>query len=84
VPGGAWADYANSFRTKGYATLNLSADVTVGKKTVLFLDARNLTNTRAVGDISAVVDYGTLQSSQQSIFHPIERRSFFGGIRMRW
>jgi iron complex outermembrane receptor protein len=84
VPSGAWADYANSFRTKGYATLNLSADVKVSDKAELFLDARNLTNKRAVGDISAVVDYRTLQPSQQAIFYPVDRRSVFAGIRMRW
>jgi iron complex outermembrane receptor protein len=84
VPGGAWADYANNFRAKGYAMLSLSSDLKISDKAELFLDARNLTNTRAVGDISAVVDYRTLQPSQQAIFYPVDRRSVFAGIRMRW
>jgi len=84
VPSGAWADYANSFRTRGYVTVNLSADLKISDKAELFLDARNLANKRAVGDISAVVDYRALQPFQKAIFYPVERRSVFGGIRMRW
>jgi iron complex outermembrane receptor protein len=64
--------------------LSLSGDLKISDKAELFLDARNLANTRAVGDISAVVDYRMLQPSQQAIFYPVDRRSVFAGIRMRW
>jgi iron complex outermembrane receptor protein len=84
LPAGAWADYANNFRARGYATLNLSGGVQVTKTTELFADARNLTNKRAIGDISAVVDYDNLLPFQKAIFYPVERRSLFMGVRTRW
>lgn len=81
VPRGAWADYANSLRAKGYAQLGVTAEAKVGPNITLFLDARNLTGKEAVGDISAVVDYRQLLPFQQAIFYPIERRAVYGGIR---
>jgi len=83
VPQGAWADYANSLRTDGYTTFNLSAAVKLlGQE--LFVDIRNLTNRKAVGDISAVVDYAKLTPAQQAIFYPIERRAVYAGVRASW
>ena len=46
--------------------------------------ARTLTAERAVGDISAVVDYSKLAPASRAIFYPIERRAFYGGIRARF
>jgi iron complex outermembrane receptor protein len=83
VPHGAWADYANSFHAGGYATLGLSGAVTVAKGTELFMDARNLANKKAIGDIGAVVDYQNLLF-QKAIFYPIERRAFYAGVRTSW
>ena len=79
VPQGAWVDYANSHRVGGYATVGLSAQAAVAKGVTLFLDARNLTQERAVGDIGAVVRY-----TGQAAFYPIERRAFYGGVRARF
>ncbi|HKY81806.1 MAG TPA: TonB-dependent receptor [Sphingobium sp.] len=76
VPQGAWVDYANSKRVDGYAMLNLTAQAGIGKGVTLFLDARNLTAERAVGDIGAVVRY-----SGQAAFYPVERRAFYAGLR---
>lgn len=45
----------------------------------LFLDARNLTAERAVGDVGAVVRY-----AGQATFYPAERRAFYGGLRVRF
>ena len=84
VPHGAWADYTNSFRTGGYATFGVSGALAVADDTELFVDARNLTNKKAVGDIGAVVDYRTLLPSQQAIFYPIERRVLYAGVRTHW
>lgn len=84
LPQGAWADYANSKRVGDYATLNLGAQAEVKKGLTLFVDARNLTAERAVGDISAVVDYSKLAPASRAIFYPIERRAFYGGIRARF
>jgi iron complex outermembrane recepter protein len=77
VPKGAWADYANNFRTSGYALLNLSGSVAVGQATEVFADARNLLNRKAAGDISAVIN------NSGSIFYPVERRALFVGVRSR-
>ena len=81
VPQGAWADYANSFRTGGYAMLGVSGSVALAKSAEVFVDARNLANRKAVGDISAVVDYRTLQPFQRVIFYPVERRALYAGVR---
>lgn len=83
VPQGAWADYANRLRADGYTTFNLSAAIMLlGQE--LFVDIRNLTNRKAVGDISAVVDYTKLTPAQQAIFYPIERRAIYAGVRASW
>jgi iron complex outermembrane receptor protein len=79
VPHGAYADYANSFRVKDYATIGLGAGAAINRHLELFVDARNLTNKRAVGDISAVINY-----SQQAIFFPVERRAVYAGVRARF
>jgi iron complex outermembrane receptor protein len=87
VPQGAYADYGNLFRTRGYALLGLSAGATIRDGIDIFIDARNLTQKKAAGDISAVVPgfgatVGTIASS--AIYYPVERRSVFGGVRMRF
>ncbi|AJR24607.1 MULTISPECIES: TonB-dependent receptor family protein [Sphingobium] len=84
LPQGAWVDYANTKRVGDYATLNLGAQAEVRKGLTLFLDARNLTGERAVGDISAVVDYSKLTPASRAIFYPIERRALYGGLRARF
>ena len=84
APRGAWADYSNSFRVKGYATIGLSGAATVTGNTELFVDVRNLTGKKAVGDISAVVNYQALSPAQRSIFYPIERRAVYAGVRTKW
>ncbi|HYI43210.1 MAG TPA: TonB-dependent receptor, partial [Sphingomicrobium sp.] len=84
VPSGAWADYANSFKADGYATFGASGAVAVTPAVELFGDVRNIGNRKAVGDISAVINYQTLQPFQRAIFNPIEGRAFFAGVRTRW
>ncbi|WP_242129916.1 TonB-dependent receptor [Sphingobium sp. Sx8-8] len=84
LPQGAWADYANTKRVGDYATLNLGAQVEMRPGVTLFLDARNLTGERAIGDIGAVVDYSRLAPASQAIFYPIERRAVYGGVRARF
>lgn len=79
VPQGGWVDYANSKRVDGYATFGLGAQAAVTKRISLFLDARNLTGERAVGDIGAVVRY-----AGQATFYPVERRAVYAGVRARF
>ena len=77
VPQGAWADYSNNLKVDGYATLGLTAEARVRKGLSLFVDARNLTGTDAVGDISAAI----AATPASVLFYPIERRALYGGIR---
>jgi len=77
VPQGAWADYRNTLRVPGYALFGLRAEARIGRAT-LFVDARNLTGKRAVGDISAAV-----QATPATVaFYPVERRAVYAGVRM--
>ncbi|WOK37702.1 TonB-dependent receptor [Sphingomonas sp. C3-2] len=80
VPRGAWADYENTTRTRGYALIGLGAEAVVRPGVTLFADARNLTNKRAIGDISAVVT----ATDASAIYYPVERRALYGGVRMRF
>ncbi|QTH20759.1 TonB-dependent receptor [Rhizorhabdus wittichii] len=87
VPEGAWADYRNTLRAPGYATIGLGAEARLAPGVTLFLDARNLTGKKAVGDISALVAYApdnraTPADEGSVAFYPIERRAFYGGLRM--
>ena len=79
APQGAWVDYRNSKRVDGYAMLNVTAQAEVKSGVTVFLNARNLTKKRAVGDISAVVLY-----TGQAAFNPVERRAIYGGLRARF
>ena len=78
APQGAWVDYQNSKRVDGYATFNLGAQFEFRQGVTFFLDARNLTKERAIGDIGAVVSY-----AGQAAFYPIERRAIYAGLRAR-
>lgn len=80
VPQGAWADYNNTHRTKGYALLGLTAGASVARGIDLFLDVRNVTGKKAVGDISAVLT----AAANSAIYYPVERRAIYGGVRTRF
>ncbi|MGD9811223.1 MAG: TonB-dependent receptor family protein [Sphingobium sp.] len=80
VSKGAWADYSNTTRTKGYALLGLSAGASIGGGMDIFIDARNLTQKTAIGDISATLTAG----AASAIYYPVERRAVFGGARVRF
>lgn len=80
VPQGAFADYRNTSRTQGYALLGLTAGARVADGIDLFIDARNLTGKKAIGDISAVI----AATPASAIYYPVERRAVFGGVRARF
>lgn len=80
VPQGAWADYGNTTRTPGYALIGLTAGATVKDGLDLFLDARNLTARKAIGDVSAVL----AATSASAIYYPVERRAVYAGLRARF
>lgn len=80
VPEGAWADYNNTVETGSYALVGLTAGARIGEGFDLFLDARNLFDEKAVGDISAAI----AATPPSVIFFPVERRAIFGGVRARF
>ncbi len=86
VPRGAWADYSNSMRARGYVLFGATGEAEVIPGVTLFADARNLAGRKAPGDISGVVRYvpddpATLRDESSQIFTPVERRSVFAGVR---
>ncbi|MCE7798061.1 TonB-dependent receptor [Sphingobium sufflavum] len=80
VPQGPYADYANTTRTRGYALIGLSAGATVKEGIDLFLDVRNITGKKAIGDISAVLT----ATPSSAIYYPVERTAVYGGVRVRF
>lgn len=80
IPQGAWVDYTNSTRAPGYAMLGLTGGATVAEGVDIFIDARNLTGKKAVGDISAVIS----ATPTSVIYYPVERRAFYAGVRARF
>lgn len=77
VPRGAWADYRNTTRAPGYTMFGIGAEMHPREGLTLFLDARNLTGKKAVGDISAVL----LSTPATVAYYPVERRAIYGGLR---
>lgn len=81
LPDGAWADYVNATCAPGYVLFGLNAEAQLRDGITLFVDARNLTNKKAIGDISAVIDARITPTSDPAIYYPVERRALYGGIR---
>lgn len=85
VPDGAFADYANKVQVPPYALLSLTAGAQLTDRLDLFVDARNITGKRKIGDISAVIDASALSfGAPQRIYSPVESRGVFGGVRARF
>jgi len=80
VPQGAWADYRNTTRNAGYTLWGVSAGARIKNGVDLFVDARNLTGVKAIGDVSAAI----LATPASAIYYPVERRAIYGGIRARF
>lgn len=80
VPQGPFADYGNTVRTDSYKLIGVTAGANVGDGVDLFLDVRNLTGEKAIGDISAVIR----ATPASQIYYPVERRAVFGGVRARF
>lgn len=80
VPQGAWADYRNTARVPGYTLLGLHATANLNARAALFLDARNLTGKKAAADVAAVV----VATPSSTIYYPVEGRSVFGGMSLRF
>src|SRR3546814_12805787 len=80
VPQGPFADYRNRVRTPGYALLGFTAGARVAEGIDAFLDVRNITGKRAIGDISAAIDV----TDASATYYPVERRAVSAGLRARY
>jgi iron complex outermembrane receptor protein len=80
VPQGAWADYRNTARNTGYTLLGVSAGARIKNGVDIFVDARNLTGVKAIGDVSAAI----VATPASAIYYPLERRAIYGGVRARF
>ena len=73
-----YVDYANKTKAPDYALLGLTGGFNIGSNASVYVDARNLTDERYVGEFSAV----TTSAASTSVFFPGEGRSIFVGLRL--
>jgi len=76
-----WVDYANTLKAPSYAVASLNAGWTLDRGVSLFLDARNLFDTRYISNFSAVTD---ARIASTAVFYPGEGRSVFVGVRLAY
>ncbi|SEH17835.1 iron complex outermembrane recepter protein [Sphingopyxis sp. YR583] len=87
VPNGPFADYRNQVRTPGYALLGVTGGARIAEGVDAFVDVRNITGKKAIGDISAVIaatSPSNTTSAASAIYYPVERRAVSAGIRARF
>ncbi|MGH7026371.1 TonB-dependent receptor family protein [Brevundimonas sp.] len=75
-----YVDYANTTKAPDYAVLGLAGGFNIGTNTSVYVDARNLTNERYVGEFSAA----TIATASTASFFPGEGRSVFVGLRLAY
>ncbi|PQM28056.1 ligand-gated channel protein [Sphingopyxis lindanitolerans] len=80
VPQGPFADYGNQRRTPGYALIGVTGGARIADGIDAFVDVRNITGKKAIGDISAV----TAATDASAIYYPVERRAVSAGLRARF
>lgn len=80
VPNGPYADYRNLVQTPGYALLGVTGGARIAEGIDAFVDVRNVTGKKAIGDISAVI----AATPTSAIYYPVERRAVSAGIRARF
>lgn len=80
VPHGPFADYRNRVRTPGYALIGITGGATIADGIDAFVDVRNITGKKAIGDISAAITV----TDMSAIYYPVERRAVSVGIRARF
>ena len=80
VPDGPFADYRNRQRTPGYALIGVTGGATIAKGIDAFVDVRNITGKKGIGDISAAI----AATPASTIYYPVERRAVSAGLRARF
>jgi iron complex outermembrane receptor protein len=80
VPQGPFADYRNQVRTPGYALVGITGGAQIAHGIDAFVDVRNVTGKKAIGDISAAIAV----TPASAIYYPVERRAVSAGLRARF
>ncbi|MGQ3102369.1 MAG: TonB-dependent receptor family protein [Sphingopyxis solisilvae] len=80
VPDGPFADYRNLVQTPGYALLGVTGGARIAEGVDAFVDVRNITGKKAIGDISAAITV----TPTSAVYYPVERRAVSAGIRARF
>jgi iron complex outermembrane recepter protein len=80
VPQGPFADYRNQVRTPGYALIGVTGGARIAEGVDAFVDVRNITGKKAIGDISAAITV----TPGSAIYYPVERRAVSAGLRARF
>jgi iron complex outermembrane receptor protein len=79
VPVGMYADFANTLQVPAYALLSVRTGFDLGNGTLLYLDARNLTNKRFISDLGTIADARTASTA---VFYPGDGLSVYAGARL--
>ncbi|MBL0768980.1 hypothetical protein JI743_09195 [Sphingopyxis sp. DHUNG17] len=80
VPDGPYADYRNRVATPGYALIGVTGGATIAEGVDAFVDVRNVTAKKAIGDIGAAITV----TDASAIYYPVERRAVSAGVRARF
>lgn len=77
----AYVDYANTFRTKPYAVVNLNLGYTFENGPMVFVDVRNILDENYVSNFTPVVNWNTATAvGARNVFFPGDKRSIYGGV----
>ncbi|UDF02393.1 TonB-dependent receptor domain-containing protein [Asticcacaulis sp. AND118] len=82
TPSDVWVDYANTQKAPGFTVWNLSASKRVNDGLEVFVEGRNLGDTRYVSSVTAVTDFTRVAASARSAFWPGEGRALFVGLKL--
>ena len=78
VPVGMFADYANTVQVPAYMLVGMQAEYETQFGALLYVDARNLANTRYISDLGTVTN---ARATNPAVYYPGDGRSVFAGVR---
>lgn len=81
IPEGPWADYANTERAPGYATVQITAGVTVSDGIELFGSVENLFDAVFIANLTTNANQ---RLTNEALYTPGQGRAVFGGLRARF
>jgi outer membrane receptor protein involved in Fe transport len=74
-------NYANTFRARTYAIVNLNLGYEFENGPMVFIDVRNVFDERYVSNFTPVVNWNTATTpGARNVFFPGDERSLFGGV----